>query len=161
MVENLTKRKIDKAEIKKEIIFLCKSEIEKKIELHTKAMHDAQETANKYKGAMESRYDTFKEEAQQRRDSHARQIDISIKQKSVLMNLKNQLKTKVEFGSVIETENTLYFICFFITEDNLTVHDKELITLREDTPLGLLLKDKKVGETISFNSQTINILDLY
>ncbi len=152
---------MDKSEIKREIIFLCKSEIEKKIELHTKAMQDAQDTANKYKGAMESRYDTFKEEAQQRRDSHARQIDISLKQKSILMNLNNQLKTNVEFGSVIETEDTLYFICFFITEDNLSVHGKELITLREDTPLGQILMGKKAGEAVKFNSQTINILDLY
>ena len=54
MAENL--------QIKKKLIEICKHELETRIELHKRAMEEAQEEANAHKGAMESRYDSFKEE---------------------------------------------------------------------------------------------------
>jgi len=148
-------------EKKAKIISICKWELEKRIEIQTAAMNDAQQTANKYKGAMESRYDTFKEEAQQRRDSHARQIDILLKQKSALMNVNGSCSGKAGFGSVIETDETIYFICFSISDEELIFEGKALITLREDTPLGSALKDRSIGELIRFNGSEFRILDIY
>ncbi|MBK9404457.1 MAG: hypothetical protein IPN57_07990 [Ignavibacteria bacterium] len=148
-------------EKKRQIIDICKKEIEKRISIQTEAMNDAQETANKYKGAMESRYDTFKEEAQQRRDGHAKQIDTLLKQKSALMNAGQSLNTRAEFGSVIEADEEIYFLCFSISDDELRFNEKELITLREDTPLGVAMKGREKGDTVKLNGYEFTIREIY
>lgn len=148
-------------EKKRQIIDICKKEIDKRIIVQTEAMNDAQETANKYKGAMESRYDTFKEEAQQRRDGHAKQIDILLKQKSALINAGQNIKTRAEFGSVIETDEEIYFICFSISDDEVRFGEKELITLREDTPLGEAMKGREKGDIVKFNGYEFTIREIY
>jgi hypothetical protein len=148
-------------EKKNQIIELCKKELEKRILIQTEAMKDAQETANKYKGAMESRYDTFKEEAQQRRDSHAKQIDILIRQKSALLNIGKKINTKAEFGAVVETESEIYFMCFYLFDDEIIYEGKELLTLREDTPLGAAFKGKEKGESVDFNGNNHIIKEIY
>ena len=148
-------------EKKLRIIAICREEIAKRVSVQTTAMNDAQETANKYKGAMESRYDTFKEEAQQRRDAHARQIDTLLKKNSALMDVGNKNGLTAGFGSVVETENEIFFICFHITDDQILIDGKELITLREDTQLGMEISGKKKGDVIQFCGRATKILDVY
>ncbi|MBS1550876.1 MAG: hypothetical protein JST15_02265 [Bacteroidetes bacterium] len=148
-------------EKKRQIIDICKKEIGKRIKVQTEAMNDAQDTANKYKGAMESRYDTFKEEAQQRRDGHAKQIDILLKQKSALMNAGQSINARAQFGSVIETDDIIYFLCFSISDNEMRFCGKELITLREDTPLGEAMKGKERGDTVKFNGYEFTIREIY
>lgn len=55
-------------EIKKKIIELLRLELENKTDFLKNAIDDAQKEAASHKGRMESRYDTFKEEAQTKRD---------------------------------------------------------------------------------------------
>ena len=66
---------MEKVKIREILINTCKKELEKQLNELKKAMDDAQFEANQHIGAMESRYDSFKEEAQARVSGFARQID--------------------------------------------------------------------------------------
>jgi len=153
---------MEKLILKKKLIELCKNELNQKIAMYEKAMQEEQNTANQYKGIMESRHSTFKEEAQDRKNAFAMRIEMLMKQLSALISIKQDvIYNKPEFGAVVELENDSYFISFFIFEEPVTLEGKEFITLSKDSPLGFEFKNKRKGDIFNFNGKTFKITDIY
>jgi len=65
---------------------------------------------------------------------------------------------KVETGSLVSTTNGDYFITIGIGRVNL--EDKTYYCISKDSPIGAQMIGKKVGESISFNKNTIVIKDI-
>ncbi len=63
--------------IKKQLVEFIIKDLDNKIHSYEDEMKKAQKEANSHIGAMESRYDTFKEEAQMLTDGFARQRNLN------------------------------------------------------------------------------------
>ena len=152
---------MEKLKIKKTLLEICKSEIQNQMLQQKQAMDDAQEEANAHKGAMESRYDTFKEEAQRKKDAHAKQYHQLMILDSALGNVTLDEHNEVKFGSVVETEETNYFLFAYIFNDLIELNNKKFLSINLMSPLGKAMNGKKKGDKIVFNKKESTIIDVY
>lgn len=150
-----------KSEIKSELIKICRAEINRLLTFYEERMEEEQKTANMYKGAMESRYDTFKEEVQERKNMHAVKADNLLRIKSVILSSDNNEFSSVIPGAVVETSFENYFILSFLFYEPIIIDGKEFYTISLDSPIGKAITGKRQGETIIFNGNEITINDIY
>jgi len=154
---------MDKIEIKKALYDFCRNFLEEKMKFHSDMMEEEQKIANMYKGAMESRYDTFKEEAQARKDGHAKKVEYFLKLQSDLLSINpNLLNDDVRPGSVVMLSNVINFYIFaYITEDDVEIDGIEFTPVSLSSPIGSLIAGKKAGDTFSFNGKDVIISDVF
>jgi transcription elongation GreA/GreB family factor len=150
-----------KEEIKNKLFETCEAEISRQIAFSEEQMSREQKTANMYKGAMESRYDTFKEEAQARKDMNAMTVERLLKQKSILMSSRNSKCQAATPGAVVETQGDNYFILFYLFEDGIELNGKEYFVISLESPVGTALRNKKTGDKFHINGREIEINDIY
>lgn len=154
--------KMDKNEIRMELLRLCKKCIDDDIKLLEVTINEAQEEANFHKGAMQSRYDTFKEEAQAKKDAYIRQLH----EKNKIMVLLNSIHNmsnyeKVVPGAIVETTLSNYFIVAYIFDKPVKINDKSFLPISIASPLGRSLQNKVKGDNIIFNNKIFMIEDIY
>lgn len=151
------------SELRNKVIDVCKSHIEERITFYLKMMNDEQKIANSYKGAMESRYDTFKEEAQARKDNMAKQADMFMSLNSHLQTIsQNDAEDKVKYGAIVKLSNGFYYFFFAnIFDDSIVFDDYDVTPISFNSPLGNALRDKKTGETITFSNKNLKIEEIF
>lgn len=154
---------MEKIEIKKTLFDFCRKFLEEKMKFHSDMMEEEQKIANMYKGAMESRYDTFKEEAQARKDGHAKKVEYFLKLQSELLSIiPNSINEEVRPGSVVILSSGVNFYIFaFITEDDIEVGDLEITPISLSSPIGSIIAGKKAGDTFRFNGKIVEISDVF
>jgi transcription elongation GreA/GreB family factor len=135
------------------------------------SMNKAQEEANNHIGAMQSRYDTFKEEAQMLEAGfRSRFEDINGKLALAYSYEKELKKNKIIdkisiFGSVIKTIDTdkkvenNYFI--FVNSDTIILNRQSFYIISLDAPISRLLLDKEEGDEFTFNNQNFEIKEIF
>jgi transcription elongation GreA/GreB family factor len=154
-----------KIELKKHIFNICFELLIEKRNHYEKEMKDIQYEANQFKGAMESRYDTFKEELQERKNN------ISIQYAKVLEELSNINKIKiieqktVGLGSVVKTKDengikTNYFIFSNISTKPLIINGVNYFLLNLESPIGSVLKGKSENDELVFRGKKILITEI-
>lgn len=153
-------------EIKKDLINLCIELLNEKKVHYEKEMEEAQHEANQFKGAMESRYDTFKEELQEKKNHLAVQLNQVLNDIIIIKKIQPSLQESVRISSVVEImdENSLisnYFIFSSFSSSPIIIDSKSYKLLNLSSPLGTVLKDKKINSVITFNKKQITITDLY
>lgn len=153
----------DKIQIKRQITEYFKRYINNQIRFHSELMNKEQAIANMYKGAMESRHDTFKEEAQSRRDSHAAKVDYYLRLLSDLQLINpDKVYDKVTFGAIVILDNELnLFIFASIIEDDIMIFGKYYTPISLNSPLGQAVSGKKAGDTFEFQGKLIKIDDIF
>ena len=75
-----------------------------------------------------------------------------------LKNLSADELSNVEKGSVIETENTYFFVG--VSTANFKYEGKDVICFTEDAPIFDKIKNKKVGESFKMGAQDVKILSI-
>lgn len=121
-----------------------------------KAMQDAQAEANSHIGAMASRYDTFKEEAQYLVEGQKRQIVVLTDQiqqyEQLLRSIQEFSYDRVMLGSCVTLKQEDQLYCFFITpvtsDDLLLFTGHEYRAISYKAPLISPFIGKKKGEYI-------------
>lgn len=151
---------MNQIEIKKKIIELLRLELENKTDFLNNAIDDAQKEAASHKGRMESRYDTFKEEAQTKRDVYKKQLLDIQKSLSVLNEMPIKITGAVQFGSVIETNENNYFISIGAL-DAVNVDGLKYLSVSPESPLGQILLNKKSGDGFDFRGRKIKIKSIF
>lgn len=153
---------MNKTDIRKELLNICKKDLQKRMEMHEKAMEEAQSDANAHKGAMESRYDTFKEEAQDRKNAHAKHLDSIMNLYSKLISISDaEFMGKADIGAIVAFEDINYFLFSYIFEDPILIDSKEYVPISLTSPLGNAIRGKSKGEDVYFNNMKLNILDIF
>jgi hypothetical protein len=145
------------SEIKQELYHKCLNWLETKIEIATKAMKDAQESANsEEKSSAGDKYETGRAMSQNERDMYAKQLAECLKQKQLLLaiDLKQNL-TKIISGALVFTDTTNYFIS--ISAGNFFIENQSWFAVSPDTPIAKLLLGKVAGESFLLNGKTISI----
>jgi transcription elongation GreA/GreB family factor len=156
---------IDKENLLKIII----KDYEKKLEYYKSSMDDSQKEANMHKGAMESRYDTFKEEAQMLKDGFAKQYqqinEILKILSSYKYNILNKKFNKVLPGTVVkclinEDEEKFFFIIKGIFLNEYKFNNIKITTLNSDTPFAKKLLNLEKDDEVKFNEDIIEIIEI-
>jgi transcription elongation GreA/GreB family factor len=147
--------------IKEKLVDKCKLRIQEEIEFLQKVINDSQEDANQYKGAMESRHDTFKEEAQNKKEAYIIQLDRLRATMSNVMSIEPTMAlSHVQHGAVVITDKFNLFFCGSIFSNAINLDGDEYTTISITSPIGQALKNKEVGDSACFNNISITIKDI-
>ncbi len=143
----------DMTEMKTELLRQCKENVRSQLEHAKRAMDEAQREANSHKGAMASRYDTFKEEAQALRDGFAMQVQDFGDALALLDRISPDACHQICVGSVLRIEQDgeprTIFVSTGLVSKPLTFEGEEITAAAFGSPLVRALRNARVGQTIS------------
>ena len=120
------------------------------------AMDDAQESANEHQGAIEDKFESFREACQIQRDMYARQLDELITTMSVLKRINATKENKeVAFGAVVHTNLQNYFIG--VSLGQIELNGETFFAISSMSPVFKAMAGKTEGETFEFRDQKYKI----
>ncbi|MCX2741809.1 hypothetical protein [Pontibacter anaerobius] len=124
------------------------------------AMDEAQESANDHQGAMEDKFESYRENCHIQRDMYARQLDELITTQSVLRRI-NATKTNhdVSLGAVVHTDLQNYFIGVSLGE--IKLDGESYFAISGMSPLCKAMMGKTAGETFVFRDKSYKILQVF
>jgi hypothetical protein len=147
-------------ELKTELINAVREKLHEKIMSQRSAMAEAQNEANSHKGAMASRYDTFKEEAQALRDGHARQLQTLAEVAAQFQQLKASHCDQVVLGALVVTDQGKFFVSTGLIGDAVTVDGEEYECVSATAPIMCQMRGKSTGSTVATPGGPITLLDI-
>jgi len=154
---------------KKKILEVLMADYKDKLERYKKSMEEAQQEANYHKGAMESRYDTFKEEAQMLKEGFAKQFNETNEVLRILqsykMNVVDKKFNKVLPGAIVkciinDKDEKNFFIIKGIHFNEYKINDVYITTLNSDAPLAKKFLNLEEGDEIKFNNDLLEIKEI-
>ncbi|MBC5991381.1 hypothetical protein [Pontibacter cellulosilyticus] len=146
-------------ETKKRLLHESIQMLNMQINAAKEAMDDAQNSANEHDGAMEDKFESFRENCQIQRDMYARQLDELISTMAVLRRI-NATKSNhdVSLGAVVHTELQNYFIGVSLGE--IKVDGESFFAISGMSPIFKAMSGKTAGETFSFRDKEYKILQI-
>ncbi|WP_230680330.1 hypothetical protein [Pontibacter sp. 172403-2] len=147
-------------EMKRRLLQECIRMLNMQMKAAKEAMDDAQESANEHQGAMEDKFESFREACQIQRDMYARQLDELITTMSVLKRI-NATKSNhdVSLGAVVHTELQNYFIGVSLGE--IKVEGTSYYAISGMSPLFKAMAGKSAGEYFTFRDKSYKILEVF
>ncbi|MBJ6118019.1 hypothetical protein JAO76_07450 [Pontibacter sp. BT310] len=143
-------------ELKKRLLQECTKILNTQIKAAKDAMDDAQESANEHQGAIEDKFESFREACQIQRDMYARQLDELITTMSVLKRINATKENKdVAFGAVVHTNLQNYFIG--VSLGQIEVEGETFFAISGMSPVFKAMAGKTAGETFEFRDQKYKI----
>ncbi|WP_161887968.1 hypothetical protein [Pontibacter russatus] len=145
---------------KKRLLQECTRILNAQIKAAKDAMDEAQESANEHQGAMEDKFESFRENCQIQRDMYARQLDELIRTQSILRNINaTRSNREVSMGAVVQTELQNYFIGVSLGE--IKIDGESYFAISGMSPLFKAMSGRAAGETFTFRDNTYKILQVY
>lgn len=130
------------------------------VENARQAMEEAQASANESQGAIEDKFESFREACHIQRDMFAKQLDEAIAKQSILKRIvRNKVNEDVSLGSIVRTDAQNYFISVSLGEINLA--GEKFFAISTASPVFQAMAGKRKGESFVFRDKKINILDLF
>jgi hypothetical protein len=149
---------MDALQIKKQLLELVKKILHRKISDFKKAMDSAQHDANQHKGAMESRYDTFKEEAQALRDGFALQLQRTSDTLAAIEQIELKRSTGVDSGAIIVTSEESYFVSTGLIDEPLEVNGVQYECVSPTAPVIQKLRKAGVNSSIEIAGRKLTFI---
>lgn len=144
-------------EIKKKICVYILDQLSEKAETSRKAIASAKESRNNdTKSSAGDKYETGRAMMQMEIDKNQLQLSKILDQQKDISGIDNNKDyTKVEYGSLIETNSGRYFICVGLGK--IIYENIEYYAISIASPIGQALKDKEVGSCVNFQGREIII----
>jgi hypothetical protein len=135
--------------------------LQKRIETAEEAMLQAQDAANsEEKSSVGDKYETSRAMGHLDSEMNAKQLEEAERELAILNSLTvNTLQTKGSTGTVVVCNDYIFFIALglgTVVIDGLTV-----ILLSPQAPVATLLNGKKAGDSFVFNTNTVEIMDVF
>ncbi|WP_083470363.1 hypothetical protein [Rufibacter tibetensis] len=147
-------------EIKHRLLEECLRQQSDFVENARMAMEEAQASANESQGAIEDKFESFREACHIQRDMFAKQLDEAIGKLSILKRIvRNKVNEDVSLGSVVRTDAQNYFISVSLGEIN--VDGEKFFAISAASPVFQAMAGKTKGEFFTFREKKINILDVH
>lgn len=146
--------------IKSQVLKALKDDLQKKVNMSSQEIDSIRESRNSdTKSSAGDKFETGRAMAQMELDKMERTLARNSKllQDLELINLDKQYN-KVEFGSLVKTNKGNYLASFALGKITLEQIDYYAISLA--SPIGQVLMQKKVGETLSFQGREIIINEI-
>ncbi|MCC9167482.1 GreA/GreB family elongation factor [Pontibacter harenae] len=124
------------------------------------AMDVAQESANEHQGAMEDKFESFREACQIQRDMFAKQLDELISTMGLLRRVNaTKVNTEVSLGAVVFTELQNYFIG--VSLGKIEIEGDEFFAISGMSPIYKAMAGKSAGDSFVFRDKEYKILQVY
>jgi transcription elongation GreA/GreB family factor len=147
-------------ELKKRLLQECTKLLNVQIKAAKDAMDDAQESANEHHGAIEDKFESFREACQIQRDMYARQLDELITTMSVLKRVNATKENKeVVFGAVVQTNLQNYFIG--VSLGQIELDGETYFAISGMSPVFKAMEGKTVGESFEFRDRKYKIEQIF
>lgn len=147
-------------ELKKRLLQECTRILNEQISAAKAAMDDAQESANEHQGAIEDKFESFREACHIQRDMYARQLDELITTMALLKRVNaTKLINEVAFGTVVQTELQNYFIGVSLGE--IKIDDISYFAISGMSPVFKAMAGKTAGETFNFRENDYKIEQVF
>lgn len=122
------------------------------------SVHDSK--ANETKSSVGDKYETGRAMLHLEQE----QLETQLGNTMVLQKQLKQLKDapasdKISMGSLIETNKGIYYLAIGIGK--VVLDSSSYFVISPNAPIGKLLVGKKMGDSIAFNENVINILGIY
>jgi len=149
---------MDLLELKVKIYQRCIEKQKELLENSKAAMDDAQKAANEY-GPPKDRYDSFRTQLLRKRDLYAEQYEKALKEYGHLEILNPEIKyNRVDVNTLIITNKQKIYVSIGLGKIDLPEGD--FFVVSPLAPIFQSLRGKKIGESITFNGQHIEIVDV-
>lgn len=147
-------------ELKKKLLQECTRILNEQINAAKAAMDDAQQSANEHQGAIEDKFESFREACHIQRDMYARQLDELISTMAVLKRVNaTKVNKEAAFGTVIQTELHNYFIGVSLGE--IQIDGVSYFAISGMSPLFKAMAGKAAGETFKFREAEYKIQQVF
>lgn len=147
-------------ELKKKLLQECTRILTEQINAAKAAMDDAQESANEHQGAIEDKFESFREACHIQRDMYARQLDELISTMALLKRINaTKVSNEVAFGSVVQTNLQNYFIGVSLGE--IKVDGLSYFAISGLSPVFKAMAGKTTGESFSFREKDYHIEQVF
>lgn len=135
--------------------------IRQRIAAAQEAMQQAQEAANsEEKSTAGDKYETGRAMGHLQRDMHARQLAESVKELATLHAVQTETCCEEgKPGALLQTDEVAFFISIGLGRQSPDGHN--IVFLSPQAPLAKLLQDKRPGDSVQFNRQTVVIREVY
>ncbi len=134
--------------------------LEKKIKTQRKQISDlAEDAQNDAKGSAGDKHETALSMMHLEQEKLSQKLKEALEQKSILENM-NVLKENrlVGIGSLVYTDKFLFFVSAALPQTN--IDGTNIISLSLESPIGKVMKGRRVGDEFSFNSTRYTILKI-
>ena len=144
-------------ELKSELLKLCKNFVQDRIKNAESAMQNAQQSANsEERSTAEDKHDTARAMSHLEQEKSAKYLDEAIKLKRALSELlKAQPSDVIDFGSLVVTNQGVYFIALSIGATKL--NDVNYFIVSPTSPIAIAFKGLKAGDAATFNGRNFII----
>lgn len=151
---------VEKISLKQRLMAECVRMQKNIINNAREAMQDAQLSANEHEGAMEEKFDSYREELQNKRDLFARQLDQGLDDLAFLNKVNSQKEyDTVMLGAVVITEMQHLFIS--ISLGKIEIDDQVYFAVSPMAPIYKAMAGLKKGDVFEFRGKKTKILDVF
>jgi transcription elongation GreA/GreB family factor len=146
--------------IKEQLIYKIMHLLNQRIEQAKKAIQTAKESRdNETKSSVGDKYETGRTLMQMEVEKNRVQLNITEKLKAELSKINiHKNFDKVEFGSLVKTNENNYFISAALGKIELA--DEIYFCISMASPIGKLLHNRRVGNTFVFQGKEVKISDI-
>jgi hypothetical protein len=150
---------MDKTLVRKQIFNKCLEMHLEKIKHLESAMEEAERMAHDYEQPSDD-LDSHKMELIANRDMYAKQLQVEMDLMETLNKINvQQVREKVEFGSVVITDMQKVFISIGIGK--VAVENDVYYAISLQVPFYQSMKGLKKGDTFDFRGRPVKILDVF
>lgn len=144
--------------MKSTILQYVKTYLDQRMQTSLDAMNAAQESANgESKSSAGDKYETSRAMGQLDRDMHARMYQQTREERKLVERIDGNVNFKKgALGAFISTSMGDFFLSVSIGQ--VKIDEKPIMIISPQSPIGLLLVGKVVGDTFNFRGKETNIL---
>lgn len=142
---------------KSEVFEALQAEVNKRVSHLEKALDNSRtEMVSESKSTAGDKHETGRAMAQLEQEKLGRQVLSARELQQAIGQIKlDQEHHEIQYGSLVKTSNGWFF--FSVGIGKLIVEKESVFCLTVTSPLGNVLKGKKVGDSIQFNGRTFEI----
>ena len=147
-------------ELKKQLLHECLRIQNEQINAARTAMDEAQESANEHQGAIEDKFESFREACQIQRDMFAKQLAEGLNILQILKRI-NVMKenSEIMLGSIVETDTQDFFVSASL--GMIKVNDKNYFAISAMSPLFKEMSGKGKGDAFALRDKKYKIKNIY
>ncbi|TGE28750.1 hypothetical protein [Hymenobacter metallicola] len=147
--------------LKQRLLAECRRVQQQKADNARQAMLDAQESATESQGAIEDKFESFREACQIQRDLFARQLDEALTGLQALQRVPEARcpKDQPGVGTVVVTDSQRFYISVSLGE--IKVDGEPYFAISAFSPLFQAMATSRVGETFNFRGKHYHIEEVF
>ena len=150
---------MDKLELKKKIVKICKESLENSYKTVKNTINDLSQTASEYEGDHDI-FDPFKEDMMKKKDLQVEQLQKYTEDIKLLEKIDpSKISEKVEFGSVVITNKQKMFIA--VALGKIIVNNDTYFAISAQVPVFKAMQDFKPGDSFTINNNTFTIKEIF